>query len=125
MARILISLLSASVLGMMAVPASAADPGAGGTYFRARCAVCHSSTANSPQGVGPRLFGVVGRHAGTLPGYTFSQAMKQSGITWTIEQLKRYLANPQAAVHGNKMPFPGIPKATDLYNVIAYLATLR
>ena len=51
--------------------------------------------------------------------------MKQSGLTWTIEQLKRYLTNPQAAVHGNKMPFAGIPKATDLENVVAYLATLR
>src|SRR5579864_4349180 len=101
MARILISLLAISAIGLTAVPAAAADPVAGATYFRARCSVCHGITANAPQGVGPRLFGVGGRRAGTLPGYTYSQAMKQSGLTWTPGQLKQYLTNPQAAVHGN------------------------
>jgi cytochrome c len=125
MARVLITLLSFAALGLTATPASAANSTAGGTYFRAHCSVCHGSTANAPQGIGPRLFGVVGRHAGTLPKYNFSPAMRQSGITWSAEQLKRYLTNPQAAVRGNKMPFSGIPKATDVDDLVAYLTTLR
>lgn len=125
MARILISLAATCIVGLTSIPTQAADLGAGGTYFHAHCSVCHGNTANAPQSVGPRLFGVVGRHAGTLPGYAYSKSMKQSGLTWTADQLKRYLAKPQAAIPGNKMPFPGITKATDLDNVAAYLETLR
>lgn len=125
MARILVSFIAISAIGLASIPVQAADLGAGGTYFRTHCSVCHGNTATSPQGVGPRLYGVVGRHAGTLPGYGFSKPMKQSGVVWTLDQLKRYLAKPQAAVPGNKMPFPGITKATDLDNVTAYLETLR
>ena len=121
MARILIGLL----ITMAAVPASAADPAAGGAYFRSHCAVCHSSSPSAPQGVGPRLYGVVGRQSGSLPGYNYSQAMRQARIVWVTEVLKRYLTSPQSVVHGNKMPFPGIPKPADRENVVAFLETLR
>jgi cytochrome c2 len=108
-----------------AIPALAADPTAGGDYFRTHCSVCHGNTANSPPGVGPRLFGVVGRRSGSLPGYSYSPAMRQSGLVWSPDLLLRYLTSPQSVVKGNKMPFPGIPGGVDRENVVAYLTSLH
>ncbi len=64
---------------------------------------------------------VVGRKAGTYPGYAYSDANKNSGITWDVATLKEYLKNPRAKVPGTKMIFPGLPKDEDIDNVIAYL----
>ena len=124
MGRILIALaLGASLV--TAAPAFAGDAKAGQTVFKAKCALCHGVTAKSPAGIGPRLFGVIGRKAGTLPGYAYSPAMKNSGLTWTADSVKLYLTNPQGTVRGNKMPFAGLPSAADRDNVAAYMATLR
>jgi len=126
-ARVLIALgLTVAVASaLIAVPALAADPAAGGIYFRSHCSVCHGNAPNSAPGVGPRLFGVVGRRSGSLPGYAYSSAMRQSGLVWSQDLLDRYLTKPQALVKGNKMPFPGIPGAVDRENVVAYLASLH
>ena len=67
------------------------------------------------------LNGVVGRKAGTYPGYAYSEANKNSGLTWDEATLKDYLKNPRAKVPGTKMIFPGLPKEEDIDNVIAYL----
>jgi cytochrome c len=75
--------------------------------------------------VGPSLFGVVGRPAGTAPGYNYSEANKSSGKTWDDATLDTYLTNPKALVPGTKMVFPGLPDAADRANVIAYLDTLK
>jgi cytochrome c len=112
-------------LATIAAPALAADPAAGGMYFRSHCSVCHGNTPNSVPGVGPRLFGVVGRRSGSLPGYAYSPAMRQSGLVWSRDLLNLYLTKPQSMVKGNKMPFPGIPGAVDRENVVAYLASLH
>jgi cytochrome c len=109
----------------MASPALASDPSAGAAYFRSHCSVCHGNTANSPPGVGPRLFGVVGRPSGSLPGYNYSPAMRQSKLVWLADLLRRYLTSPQSVVRGNKMPFAGIANPADRENVVAYLQTLR
>lgn len=124
MGRILIALaLGASLV--TATPAFAGDAKAGQVVFKAKCALCHGVAAKSPAGIGPRLFGVMGRKAGTLPGYAYSPAMKNSGLTWTADSVKLYLANPQGKIRGNKMPFAGLPSAADRDNVAAYMATLR
>ncbi len=115
--------LALSALGTTG--AHAADAGAGRTYFKSHCAVCHGDTANSPPGIGPRLFGVVGRKAGTFPGFHYSSARAAAGFAWTPEQLRLYVASPQGVVKGNKMPFPGIAGEGDRANVVAYLQTLR
>lgn len=99
------------------------DADAGKTVF-AKCALCHSPEQGKTK-IGPSLFGVVGRTAGTLAGYTYSDAMKSYGKVWTPENLFNYLANPRAAVPGTKMAFVGLPDATDRKNVIAYLQTLK
>jgi len=87
------------------------------------CAVCHAVVANK-NGVGPSLFGVVGRKAGTAPGYTYSAAMKTAAV-WTPQQLDAYLTNPKATVPGNKMPFNGVTDAQKRADIIAYLKTVK
>jgi cytochrome c2 len=90
-----------------------------------RCSICHSNTKGGPNKIGPNLFGVVGRKAGTYPGFSYSAAIKRSGITWTPEKLSAYLTSPQQAVPGNNMPFAGIDDAKQRTDIVAYLATLK
>jgi cytochrome c len=115
-------------VGMVAgIPASrsagaapAGDAAAGKTVF-ARCAICHSVVAGQNK-IGPSLAGVIGRKAGSVPGFAYSPAMKGANLTWTPEELDAYLINPRAKVPGTKMIFAGLPKPADRANVIAYLA---
>ena len=71
--------------------------------------------------VGPSLHGIIGRKAGSIEGFSYSDAMKNSGLTWDEATLDTYLTNPKKEVPGNKMAFPGLPKEDDRQNVIAYL----
>lgn len=88
------------------------------------CKACHKVEAGK-NGVGPSLAGVVGRKAGSVDGFKYSDAMKASGLTWDEATLAKYLADPKAAVPGNKMAFAGIKKPEDLAAVIAYLKTAK
>jgi cytochrome c len=67
----------------------------------------------------------MGRKAGSVPGFSYSSAMKKSGIVWTPARLDTYLAAPQQVVPGNSMPFAGIANASQRADVVAYLATLK
>jgi cytochrome c len=100
--------------------ALAQDADAGAQVF-AKCRICHQVGETAKIAVGPVLNGVVGRKAGTFPGYSYSAANKDSGITWDEPTLKEYLKNPRAKVPGTKMIFPGLPNDQDISNVIAYL----
>ena len=128
MVRFMIPLAAAAALvsaPAIAGNAKAGDAKAGQALYKAKCGMCHGDTAKSPAGLGPRLFGVAGRKAGTLPGYTYSPAMVASGLVWKADKLKLYLANPQGVVRGNKMPMAPITAAADRDNIVAYLVTLR
>lgn len=96
-----------------------ADPVHGKAIF-AQCQACHSAEPGKNM-IGPSLAGLVGRKAGTIAGYAYSNANKNSGITWTAEKLFQYLEKPQRVVPGTKMTYPGLPKAQDRADVIAYL----
>ena len=100
--------------------ASAQDAALGEKVF-AKCHACHQIGEGAKNAVGPVLNGIVGRKAGTYPDYNYSDANKNSGITWDVATLKEYLKNPRAKVPGTKMLFPGLPKDEDVDNVIAYL----
>ena len=65
--------------------------------------------------------GVIGRHSGTAPGYNYSEANKNSGITWDEATFREYIKNPKAKIPGTKMIFAGLPKDTDIDNLLAYL----
>lgn len=98
-----------------------AQDAAAGLRAFIRCRACHTIGEGEAHRVGPNLFGVVGRAAGTAEGYEkYSDAMKDSGIVWDDETLAGYLAAPAAYVEGNLMKFPGAPPA-DIPNLIAYL----
>lgn len=85
------------------------------------CTGCHSVDAND---IGPKHRGVVGRPAGSVPGYAYSAALKRSGIVWTPENLDKWLTNPQQMAPGTKMYF-SVSNVRDRADIIAYLATQK
>jgi cytochrome c len=101
------------------VLAAEGDPAKGKQIF-AKCQVCHSIEAGVNK-LGPSLHGVFGRKAGTLAGYNYTDAMKNSGFTWDEAGLDKYLTNPRKVVPGTRMVFVGLPKEQDRLDVIAYL----
>ena len=117
---IVVVLAAASVYAATASDKPPGDPAHGKTLYQV-CMGCHSLDEDD---VGPRHRGVVGRVAGTVSGYAYSPALKDSHIVWDRETLDRWLTNPQALVPGAKMFF-AMPGAQDRADVIAYLAEQR
>ena len=111
-------LLTAQLMTATAARADG-DPTKGKQIFN-KCMVCHSIQAGVNK-IGPSLHGVVGRKAGTLAGYDYTDAMKNSGFTWDEATLNKYLTNPRKVVPGTRMIFVGLPKEPDRLDVIAYL----
>ncbi|MGN6537664.1 MAG: c-type cytochrome [Mesorhizobium sp.] len=112
------ALVLMSAVGM----AQAQDAEAGKKAF-ARCMACHDAEKDVNK-VGPTLKGIVGRRAGTVSRFRYSPAMKaagEGGLVWDEPNLARYLADPKAAVSGNRMAFPGLKDPDEIRNVIAYL----
>jgi cytochrome c len=111
----------AAVLSV-AVAAQAADK----PKSFALCGACHKTAEGEQSILGPNLFGVVGRKAGTQPEFeNYSDAMKTSGLTWTAEELNTYLENPQKVVPGTTMAFPGLKREKDRQAIVAYLESLK
>jgi cytochrome c len=116
--RLMVGVLSlAAVLATTAVARADED---GEKVFKKFCMACHTVEAGKNK-IGPSLDGVVGRKAGTAPGFNYSDAMKNSGITWNNEILEKYLADPKGTVPGNKMAFAGVKKADERKAVIEFL----
>lgn len=105
-----------------AAPAAAAAP-AGPPVAFAQCKMCHSVEKGS-HGIGPSLAGVFGTKAGDIPGYQFSDAMKNSGLTWNAANLDKFLENPRGVVPGTKMAFVGLKDEAKRKAVVDYLKTL-
>ena len=120
MATAVVVLAAASVHAVAAPGTPAGDPVRGKTVYQV-CMGCHSLDEDD---VGPRHRGVVGRVAGSVSGYAYSPALKNSRIVWSPDTLDRWLTNPQALVPGAKMFF-AMPNAQDRADVIAYLTELR
>ncbi|WP_156255463.1 c-type cytochrome [Sandarakinorhabdus oryzae] len=107
--------LVAAAFMVAATPALAVD---GAALYAQRCSRCHALDRN---GIGPSHAGLVGRKAGTMPGYAYSPALAAADFAWTPAQLDRWLTNPQALVPGAKMYFR-VPDPADRAAIIAYLA---
>lgn len=107
-------------------PAHAAgDPDKGAAVFK-KCSVCHMVGDGAKNRVGPELNAVLGRTAGSLDGFKYSPSMQKAGadgLVWSAETLDAYLTAPKTYVKGNRMAFPGLPKAEDRADLIAYLET--
>jgi cytochrome c len=114
-------LLSAVIVAATARTAQAQDVAAGETSFK-KCLPCHSIGEDAKNKVGPELNGIDGRHSGSAPGYNYSDANKNSGITWNEKEFLDYIKDPRAKIKGTKMIFPGIKNETEAKNLWAYLA---
>jgi cytochrome c len=112
------SLLSTPICGQDAT--SAGRPEAGANVFK-KCMACHQLGENSRNGIGPALNGVVGRPAGTYPGYNYSTATRNAGLVWDEPTLARYLRSPRSVVPGTRMAFSGLTKDQEIMDVIAYM----
>jgi len=113
-----------TTLLMTLLPLAAAradgDPARGEARFQ-ECAACHRLEAGANE-VGPSLHGIFMRKAGELADFRYSPAMKRSGIVWTAETIGQYIADPQAMIPANRMPYAGMAGAADRADLIAYLA---
>jgi len=101
----------------IATAAAAPDPVRGEQIY-GRCLACHALAYDR---VGPRHCGLIGRVAGSVPGFVYSPAMKRSGIVWTARSLDRFLAAPMQAMPGTAMTYDGIADAAERADLIAYL----
>jgi len=120
------ALVSATALAVPAMPPGTpayaslkGNVAAGKTVFTV-CKTCHVVTPGQNR-IGPSLYGVVGWPSGSIPGYTYSAANKNSHIVWSEPVLYQYLISPQAYVPGTKMTYPGLKDAQNRADVIAYL----
>lgn len=102
-------------------PALAQDVAAGKTSFN-KCLACHAIGEGAKNKVGPELNGLDGRKSGTAEGYNYSDANKNSGITWNKEVFLEYIKDPKAKIPGTKMVFAGIKKEDEANNLWAFLA---
>lgn len=91
----------------------------------AGCTSCHSLKPGEPSRAGPNLADVLGRKAGTVPGFAYSPAMKASGVVWDRATLDRFLASPNEVVPGNRMSFAGVSQPAKRAAIVEYLAAPR
>jgi cytochrome c len=112
----------AAALGLLCEEALAQDDArAAQLAFNNHCRTCHV-TAEGDNRLGPSLYGVIGRKAGTAPGYTYSSAMADAGFVWDEATIDRFITNPEAVVPGNNMkPFTGVADAEERARIIAHL----
>jgi len=115
-----IMVITVLTLAAMAQAAQAQDVAAGEQSFK-KCFPCHSIGEGAKNKVGPELNGLDGRHSGTAPDYNYSDANKNSGITWNEAVFKEYIKDPRAKVPGTKMIFPGIKNEKEVSDLWAYL----
>lgn len=125
---------TAHLAGVLLIAATAAaqaqqagDPVRGEKVFR-KCMACHEIGADAKAKVGPPLNGIVGRAAASVKGFSYSDAMASAaagGLVWTPETLAEFIGKPRAFVPGTKMTFPGLSKAAERADLIAYLSSFR
>lgn len=119
--RILVASAVLALLGSTSA-AMAQDPAAGEKVF-AQCRACHQVGPNAKNAVGPVLNDLFGRTAGSVEGYNYSEANKNSGITWDEATFREYIKNPRAKIKGTKMIYAGLKDEQRITDLIAYLKT--
>jgi cytochrome c len=114
-----------AVLASSAVAAQAAgDPKAGAAVFK-RCVICHTADKGGGDGLGPNLYGILGRKAAARPGFAYSGPLQKAGIIWNEPNLTKWVASPARMVPGTKMAFAGITSKKQQADVVAYLQSLK
>lgn len=115
-------ILGAALAALLPLAAHAEGDAAAGEKAFAPCKACHAFGKN---GAGPDLKGVVGRKAGSHEGFNYSDALKNSGLTWDEASLKEWLADPKKKVPGNKMMYAGVKDEKKVGDIIAYLGSQK
>ncbi|MCX7296086.1 MAG: cytochrome c family protein [Hyphomicrobiales bacterium] len=113
-------LVAAAIVAVTAQTVQAQDVAAGEQSFK-KCLPCHAVGADAKNKVGPVLNGLDGRHSGSIEGYSYSDANKNSGITWNEAEFLDYIKDPRAKIKNTKMIFPGIKNETEAKSLWAYL----
>ena len=113
--------MAAAILAASAGGAPAQDVAAGEQSFKSKCLACHSVGEDAKNKVGPVLNGLEGRHSGSVADYNYTDANKNSGITWDENTFKEYITDPKAKIPGTKMVFAGIKSDQEKTNLWAYL----
>jgi cytochrome c len=121
MQKLTLSALAVVISSLAASAALAQDVAAGKTSFN-KCLACHAIGEGARNKVGPELNGLDGRKSGTAPDYSYSDANKNSGITWNEAEFKDYIKNPQAKIPGTKMTFAGIKNEKEINDLWAFLS---
>jgi cytochrome c len=121
MKRLTLSALTVIALSATASAAMAQDLAAGKASFN-KCLACHSIGEGAKNKVGPELNGLDGRKSGTAADYNYSDANKNSGITWNEAQFKEYIQDPKAKIPGTKMAFAGIKKEQEVNDLWTYIS---
>jgi len=121
MKKLTLSALAVIVLSAASSTARAQDVAAGKTSF-VKCMACHAIGEGAKNKVGPELNGLNGRTSGTAPNYSYSDANKNSGITWSEAEFKDYIKDPKAKIPGTKMIFAGIKNEKEVNDLWAFLA---
>lgn len=116
------TLLAVGLLATLAAPARAQDAAAGEKVFL-QCRACHQVGPTARNGVGPTLNGLFGRTAGKVEGYNYSNANKNSGITWDEATFREYIKDPRGKMPGTKMAYAGLKDEARINDLIAYLHT--
>jgi len=122
MNKLMLSFLVVAATSAAASGALAQDVAAGKSSFN-KCLPCHAIGEGAKNKVGPELNGIDGRKSGSAPDYSYSDANKNSGITWSKETFLEYIKDPKAKIPGTKMTFAGIKSETEAANLWAYLAS--
>jgi cytochrome c len=119
--KTLASLVAAAAALVSASSGAFAQDAAAGEKVFLKCRACHQTGETAKNGQGPVLNGVIGRKAGTVEGFNYSDANKNSGLTWDEATFKEYIRNPKAKVPGTKMIFPGLTTDKEVDDIFAYL----
>ena len=128
MRKLMLTMVLAAAAAMPGMAmAEDGDAAAGQRVFN-QCRACHTANENGRSGVGPNLFGIVGRPAASIEGFRYSANMRElgtSGLVWTEERLRAYVANPKAVAPRGSMSFPGLRNETQINDLMAYLGSLK
>lgn len=115
------SVICAVALSIVSASGAVGQDAAAGEKVFVVCRACHQVGENAKNAVGPVLNGVIGRHAGTYPGFSYTTANSGSGLTWDEATFRDYIKDPRAKIPGTKMVFAGLKDEQKVNDLLAYL----
>jgi cytochrome c len=118
-------LMVAAVMTLAAMATAMAQDTPPGQRVFNQCRSCHQVGPTAKNVIGPELNGLIGRTAGSVPGYNYSEANKASGIVWTEAVFAEYIKNPKIKIPGTKMAFAGLKDGTQVADLTAYLKAFK